>query len=79
MLASVQLMAVDQQGLLVLAGPEVTSAWLQPRFGGLICDCCEECGRGMRFASPQERTAIHRIQAGAPNSAVREHPTFNRR
>jgi DnaA N-terminal domain len=78
-LASVELAAVDREGSLVLAAPEVTLAWLQKRFGRLISRCCEQSGRGARFALPQERVAIqHRPQAAA-SAVVGEQATMNRR
>jgi hypothetical protein len=78
-LATVELVAVDPEGLLVLAGPEVTSRWVPNRFGQLISQACEQMGRGARFASPRERAAINNRPQARLGAVVHEHPTTNRR
>ena len=57
-LAAVELLAVDPNGLLVLATPDVTSNWVEHSFGRFIAQACEHSGRGIRFASPPERAAM---------------------
>jgi hypothetical protein len=78
-LSSVELVGVDRDGSLVLAAPAATSDWVQKRFGQLISHCCEESGRGVRFASPQERVAIQHMPETGSRAVVSEQSTMKRR
>jgi hypothetical protein len=76
-LAPLELIALDAAGLLVLTGPVVLLSWVQKRFGPLISRSCEDCGRRVRFASPQERLAIE--SNPKPSTRSSEEPMMNRR
>ena len=56
----------------MLAGPEDTLAWVQKRFGRLISRCCEQSGRRVRFASPQERVVLQHRPQRASSAVVGE-------
>lgn len=74
-LSPIELLAVARDGSLVLTAPEATLGWVQKRFGRVISHCCEQSGRGVRFAWPQERVAIQHRREEAASGGVREQAT----
>ncbi len=63
-LARLELIAVDYDRRLVIAAPEVTSAWVRERFGPLLERCAARAGRAVRFAEQYECAAVNRRPAG---------------
>jgi DnaA N-terminal domain len=70
-LESLELIAVDLAGSLVIDTPEATRSWVQTRFGRLLERCAAEAGRAIRFAEELERLALEPRPNVAPPGASR--------
>ena len=73
-LEAVELIAVDRDGGLVVAGPVETSAWVKSRFGPVLSACTAMVGRKVRLADERERTAVGRDEEGGGDH---RRPAFN--
>jgi hypothetical protein len=69
-LDSLELIAIDPSGALVVDAPPVTFLWLRHRYGRVIRRCAEEASRALRFAEEPERQAFARDDR-ATSSPVR--------
>ncbi len=69
-LDSLELIAIDVGGALVIDAPPATCSWLRHRYDRLIGRCAEEASRALRFAEEAERQAFAG-EGRAPSSAVR--------
>ncbi|MGH2869080.1 MAG: hypothetical protein ACRDNK_16160, partial [Solirubrobacteraceae bacterium] len=59
-LEPLELIAVDGDGVLVVAAPAPTAAWVRGRFGRLMAGCAQRVGRELRLADEPERVALGR-------------------
>ena len=59
-LESIELIAIDSQGALVIAPPPATRDWVQKRFGRLLSECAQRASRELRFADDAEAAAFGR-------------------
>jgi len=57
-LEPIELIAIDSQNALVIAGPQATRDWVQKRFGRLLSDSAQHVSRELRFADNAERAAF---------------------
>ena len=57
-LEPLELIAVDPVGVLVIAAPAATNAWVEQRFGRLLARCGEQQSRALRLADEPERQAF---------------------
>ena len=57
-LEPIELIAIDSQNALVIAGPQATRNWVQKRFGRLLSDSAQHVSRELRFADDAERAAF---------------------
>ena len=65
-LAPVELIAIDRDQRLVLAGPAPTADWTSTRFSRLIAATAAELDCDIRFANPAERRAFDARTPGDP-------------
>ena len=63
----VELIAIDSDRKLVLAGPPATAAWTRERFGRVLATCASRVGREVRFAKETER---HAFGTNAPSRST---------
>jgi hypothetical protein len=57
-LEPLELIAVDRDGLLVVAAPSQTVLWVRSRFGRVMAGCAQRVGRRLRLADEPERVAL---------------------
>ena len=53
-----ELIAIDASGVLVVAAPAATRAWIRSRFAPLLTRCSQQASRELRFADEPERWAL---------------------
>jgi hypothetical protein len=63
-LEGVELIAVDRDGGLVVAGPLAVSGWVKSRFGPVLSASARAVGREVRLADERERAAVEREGQG---------------
>jgi hypothetical protein len=66
-LASLELIAVDVEGTLIVSTPLETAGWVARRFGRVLDGAAHRAGRGLRIADGVERKAAESL---APAAAV---------
>ena len=57
-LRPLQLLAIDPDGTLVVAVPDLIGGWVRPRFARVLVSAADRAGRAVRFADGAERRAF---------------------
>ncbi len=65
-LEPIELIAVGDEGELVLAPREQTASWVRERFGRLLATCAQRVGGQVRLATEMERRAVQRSHKDQP-------------
>jgi hypothetical protein len=74
-LKPLELIAISDDGTLVISGPSATRSWVSDRYGQLLSAGAERVGRGLRFADEPERVALGSDQprlAGSGHGALHQ-------
>ncbi|MGH3265340.1 MAG: DnaA N-terminal domain-containing protein [Trebonia sp.] len=72
-LAPLELIAIDNEGTLVVAAPDATVNWTRGRFGPLLDRAAERIGRSMRIAHAVERRAAETLESAASGASGAQH------
>jgi hypothetical protein len=68
-LEPVELIAISDDGALVVSAPSATRSWVSGRYGPLLSARAEAVGRELRFADEPERVALGSDLQRRPGSA----------
>jgi hypothetical protein len=77
-LEPIELIAIDSDGVLVIAPPPATNEWVQKRFGRVLSECAQRASRELRIADEAERAAFGRHDR-RPTTGERGESTTTRR
>jgi hypothetical protein len=76
-LEPLELIAIADEGSLVVSAPSATRSWVRDRYGPLLRARAERVGRELRFADEPERVALgnHNERQAGSGRGARNQPT----